>query len=169
MFAERLNVLYEKNWTKLVTEQLKKFEKSVVESAKQDDSLNIDSSKWTFGGSLLYTVTLLTTVGKPPTTNTLHCIYSIFFHAEGYGKLSPKTTVGKIVAILYATVGVPLMLILLSELGSVLALGVRRGYSKLCCHKNQEGYSCPTVGYHKAPTTPTKNFYQKTVEGELIG
>lgn len=78
MFAERLNVLYEKNWTKLVTEQLKKFEKSVVESAKQDDSLNIDSSKWTFGGSLLYTVTLLTTVGKPATSNTPHCIESIF-------------------------------------------------------------------------------------------
>ncbi|XP_019761105.1 uncharacterized protein LOC109538342 isoform X2 [Dendroctonus ponderosae] len=60
--TERLNVLYEKNWTKLVTEQLKKFERTVVETAKRDETLNFAGPKWTFGGSLLYTITLLTTI-----------------------------------------------------------------------------------------------------------
>ncbi|XP_066137426.1 potassium channel subfamily K member 18-like [Euwallacea fornicatus] len=144
IITERLNVLYEKNWTRLVTEQLKKFERSVVETAKNDENFNLAGPKWTFGGSLLYTVTLLTTVG--------------------YGRLSPKTALGKIIAIIYAIIGVPLMLVLLSELGSVLAYGVRRGYSKLCCHKNEEPFTCPSVGYHKAPSSPTKNYYCKSKE-----
>ncbi|XP_030763882.1 uncharacterized protein LOC115888323 isoform X2 [Sitophilus oryzae] len=141
---ERLNVLYEKNWTQLVTEQLKKFERSVVENARNDDSLTLTGAKWTFGGSLLYTITLLTTVG--------------------YGKLSPRTALGKIMAILYALIGVPLMLILLSELGSILAHGVRKGYLKLTFCKNKENIPCPTVGYHKAPASPSHNYYCKGIE-----
>ncbi|CAG9773560.1 unnamed protein product [Ceutorhynchus assimilis] len=58
------------------------------------------------------------------------------------------------------------MLILLSELGSVLAQGVRKGYSKICCHKNKENFPCPNVGYHKAAIgSPTKNsYYCKSIE-----
>ncbi|ERL91002.1 hypothetical protein D910_08344, partial [Dendroctonus ponderosae] len=145
--VKRLNVLYEKNWTKLVTEQLKKFERTVVETAKRDETLNFAGPKWTFGGSLLYTITLLTTIG--------------------YGRLSPKTALGKIIAILYAVIGVPLMLILLSELGTVLAQSVRRAYAKLCCHKNNDTFSCPTVGYHKAPNSPTKSHYCKTMDASI--
>ncbi|XP_076250379.1 potassium channel subfamily K member 18-like [Rhynchophorus ferrugineus] len=144
IITERLNVLYEKNWTQLVTEQLKKFERSVVENAKNDDTITMATPKWTFGGSLLYTVTLLTTVG--------------------YGKLSPRTALGKVIAIFYALIGVPLMLILLSELGSVLAHGVRKGYLKITLHKNKENIPCPTVGYHKAPASPLRNYYCKGVE-----
>lgn len=64
-FLERLNVLYEKNWTKLVTEQLKRFENAVIESGRMEGlSEEHTTNYWTFGGALLYSVALLTTVGE---------------------------------------------------------------------------------------------------------
>lgn len=57
-------MLYEKNWTRLVTEQLKRFERAVVEAGKADGASNPGAPHWTFGGALLYSLTLLTTVGK---------------------------------------------------------------------------------------------------------
>ncbi|KAJ8972621.1 hypothetical protein NQ314_000077, partial [Rhamnusium bicolor] len=136
LFSERLNVLYEKNWTRLVTEQLKRFERAVVESGKVDGSSTSANPHWTFGGALLYSITLLTTVA-----------------------------VGKVVAIIYAIIGVPLMLILLSALGGMLASGARKGYLKLCCkHENNSKMSSPSVGYHKAPSSPSGKHYCKTHE-----
>ncbi|GJQ73713.1 hypothetical protein Trydic_g14047 [Trypoxylus dichotomus] len=129
---EKLNVLYEKNWTRLVTEQLKRFEKVVVESGKAGNSSVVSDTHWTFGGALLYTLTLLTTIG--------------------YGRLSPKTALGKVIAMFYAIIGVPFMLILLSLMGSYLADVTRKGYLKLCCKKERAINS--VVGYHKAPSSP---------------
>lgn len=92
------------------------------------------------------------------------CISLYFFHFPGYGKLSPKTALGKVVAIIYAIVGVPLMLILLSALGSLLASGTRKSYLKICC-RNQNSIKSPTVGYHKAPSSPSGKHYSKAHEG----
>ena len=84
--------------------------------------------------------------------------------SSGYGRLSPRTALGKVVAVLYALVGVPLMLILLSALGAMLATGARKAYSKLCCHTDS-GKKSPSVGYHKAPSSPSGKLYCKTHEG----
>ncbi|XP_044759938.1 uncharacterized protein LOC123317451 isoform X2 [Coccinella septempunctata] len=146
---ERLNVLYEKNWTRLVTAQLKRFEKAVVDAGKSDDTsrYSSNSSSWTYGGALLYSVTLLTTVG--------------------YSRLTPKTTLGKLMTIIYAIFGVPLMLVLLSELGSMFAGGATKGYMKLCCkHKRprSKNDTHSSVGYHKAPSSPSGKHYYKNNE-----
>lgn len=61
---------------------------------------------------------------------------------------------GKVVAMLYALVGVPLMLILLSTLGSLLAGGAKKGYLKLCCKHNVSNQK-PVIGYHRAPSSPS--------------
>lgn len=66
--SERLNVLYEKNWTHLVHEQLRKFETNVVAATKVDgydgkDLLDSDR-QWSFSGALLYCVTVITTIGE---------------------------------------------------------------------------------------------------------
>ncbi|XP_015837866.1 uncharacterized protein LOC103313893 isoform X3 [Tribolium castaneum] len=143
LITERLNVLYEKNWTRLVTEQLKRFERAVVEAGKADGASNPAAPHWTFGGALLYSLTLLTTVG--------------------YGRLSPRTALGKVVAVIYALIGVPLMLILLSALGAMLASGARKAYSKICCQHDTNRKS-PSVGYHKAPSSPSGKLYCKTHE-----
>ncbi|KAK5641631.1 hypothetical protein RI129_010178 [Pyrocoelia pectoralis] len=135
LITERLNVLYEKNWTRLVTEQLKRFEKAVIESSRTEGLTTSSSPNWTFGGALLYSLTLLTTVG--------------------YGRLSPRTTAGKAVAMIYAIIGVPLMLVLLSALGSLLAGGAKKGYSKFCCKNENSSKPIPTVEYHRAPSSPS--------------
>ncbi|KAJ9585482.1 hypothetical protein L9F63_002721 [Diploptera punctata] len=65
---ERLNVLYEKNWTHLVHEQLRKFETNVVAATKvegYDGKELLDSDRqWSFSGALLYSVTVITTIGQ---------------------------------------------------------------------------------------------------------
>uniref|UniRef100_A0A1B6C1K9 Potassium channel domain-containing protein n=1 Tax=Clastoptera arizonana TaxID=38151 RepID=A0A1B6C1K9_9HEMI len=114
LITERLNVLYERNWTHLVDAQLRKFERSVVETTKASGyHLQDKEMHWSFSGALLYSVTVVTTIG--------------------YGNIAPKTAVGKVVTIVYALVGVPLMLMCLSNLGSLLASAFQLFYSHICC------------------------------------
>ncbi|XP_053609659.1 TWiK family of potassium channels protein 7-like isoform X2 [Plodia interpunctella] len=103
--TERLNVLYERNWTRLVHEQLRKFESSIVAAARQSPEaqppeLALDS-KWTFSGALIYCITLITTIG--------------------YGNVSPRTAAGRAATVVYAAAGVPLTLACLAGLGASLA------------------------------------------------
>lgn len=114
---ERLNVLYEQNWTTLVTEQLKRFETKVIEMSSQLGYNGRDPGdkdrQWSFSGALLYSVTVITTIG--------------------YGNLAPKTPIGKIVTMIYALFGIPLMLLCISNLGSLLADTFQFTYSHSCC------------------------------------
>ncbi|XP_049829106.1 TWiK family of potassium channels protein 7-like [Schistocerca gregaria] len=112
--VKRLNVLYESNWTRLVHEQLRKFESRVVAAAKMDGyegkDLTDSDLQWSFSGALLYSVTVITTIG--------------------YGNLAPKTAAGKVATMVYAIVGVPLMLLCLSNLGALLADTFQFAYSQ---------------------------------------
>ncbi|RZF39733.1 hypothetical protein LSTR_LSTR011142 [Laodelphax striatellus] len=129
--TERLNVLYVRNWTHLVHEQLAEFEASVVEATRAQGAQLLDAElHWTFGGALLYSVTLVTTIG--------------------YGNLSPKTTEGKLVTMVYAIVGVPLMLVCLSNLGSLLAKAFQCLYTHVCCLQAPDDSESPTSDEDKA-------------------
>lgn len=85
---------------------------------------------------------------------------------SGYGKLSPKTALGKVATMIYAIIGVPLMLILLSAFGSLLASGARKSYTVLCCHKSNTDIKSPAVGYHKARSSPSGRHSVKHLEGK---
>ncbi|XP_073983980.1 uncharacterized protein isoform X2 [Rhodnius prolixus] len=73
--------------------------------------------QWTFAGSLLYSLTVISTIG---------C-----------GNLGPKTVEGKLATMVYAIIGVPLMLVCLSHLGSLLAELIQSAYYYLCCCSKQ--------------------------------
>ncbi|XP_011306044.1 uncharacterized protein [Fopius arisanus] len=51
-----------------------------------------------------------------------------------YGHIAPKTPKGKIVTIFYAILGIPLMLLCLSNIGDIMASSFRFLYWKVCCY-----------------------------------
>lgn len=50
----------------------------------------------------------------------------------GYGSVTPQTPWGRVITIVYALIGIPLMLLYLSTMGETLAKNFRRAYTRLC-------------------------------------
>ncbi|XP_015917727.1 potassium channel subfamily K member 18 [Parasteatoda tepidariorum] len=109
-------VLSEKNWSSLATEILQDFEITIVRAVKKDGYDGKDESplQWTFSGALLYSIIVITTIG--------------------YGNVAPKTSWGKVVTIFYAIIGIPLLLLCLSNIGDSMAHSFKFIYWKLCCY-----------------------------------
>uniref|UniRef100_A0A1I8MIS9 Potassium channel domain-containing protein n=1 Tax=Musca domestica TaxID=7370 RepID=A0A1I8MIS9_MUSDO len=158
IITEKLNVLYERNWTMLVHEQLRRFEGTIVAATRNGalggsgggggggglatdissaattsvsrlggnypmENNDFTATKWSFSEALLYSVTVITTIG--------------------HGSLTPRTTGGKIATIFYALIGVPLMLMCLSSLGGILAEALQCTYARLCCRGPQYVHDNP--------------------------
>ncbi|MCI4382371.1 hypothetical protein PGIGA_G00014120 [Pangasianodon gigas] len=68
-------------------------------------------TKWTFYGSLFFCCTVFTTVG--------------------YGEIYPVTGTGRAACIIYAMLGIPLMLLVISDVGDILAMLVSNSYQRL--------------------------------------
>lgn len=65
LITEELNTLHPKEWTERVTEVVKIFQDRVVEEEdKGYDGSDGPPRQWTFSGSLLYSITVITTIGK---------------------------------------------------------------------------------------------------------
>ncbi|PRD30698.1 UNVERIFIED_CONTAM: hypothetical protein NCL1_25628 [Trichonephila clavipes] len=64
----KMNILYKKNWTYLVEMRLKEFENDLVLAIKNDgyDGKEVEDRQlqWSFSRSLLYSITVITTIGK---------------------------------------------------------------------------------------------------------
>ncbi|XP_054155606.1 TWiK family of potassium channels protein 18-like [Oppia nitens] len=117
--TQKSSVLKQKEWSDEVSRELEKLEKSLVRAFKyngydgKDDIINEKSLQWNFFGALLYSIIVITTIG--------------------FGNIAPKTKIGKIVTILYALVGIPLMLLFLSNIGDAMANSFKFLYWKVCC------------------------------------
>ena len=68
---------------------------------------------WTFPNALLFTVTIMTTVG--------------------YGHISPKSDNGQLFTIIYALIGMPLLMMFLGNIGNLFGDGIKYSYSRICC------------------------------------
>ncbi|GIX93267.1 uncharacterized protein CDAR_191701, partial [Caerostris darwini] len=92
------------------------FEVSVVRAVRKEGYDGKDDSplQWTFSGALLYSIIVITTIG--------------------YGNVAPKTPWGKVVTIVYAIVGIPLLLLCLSNIGDAMAHSFKFIYWKVCCY-----------------------------------
>nr|CDS26041.2 potassium channel subfamily K 8 [Hymenolepis microstoma] len=82
---------------------------------------------WTKTGSLFYVITVITTIG--------------------YGEVVPVTKYGRLATIFYGLFGIPMMLLFLTNLGSLMADVFRILYKRLCCcciKKRKPSLSAPT-------------------------
>ncbi|KAK5638805.1 hypothetical protein RI129_013100 [Pyrocoelia pectoralis] len=130
--TENLNILYRENWTRLAAEEVLEFQEALIRAIKDSSNgLGNPSSsmlyyqhphKWSFSSSFLYSLTLITTIG--------------------FGSISPKTFWGKLVTIIYAMIGIPLMLLYLSTTGDLLSRNFRNLYGRLCGPPKQPQCSC---------------------------
>ncbi|XP_074109407.1 potassium two pore domain channel subfamily K member galene [Cotesia typhae] len=117
IMTQSAEILIRKNWTDDVVEKLRAFETDLLKKMKKDGwdgSEEEDNIQWTFAGALFYSIIVITTIG--------------------YGHISPKTPNGKVVTIFYAILGIPLMLLCLSNIGDVMASSFRFLYWKICCY-----------------------------------
>ncbi|KAL1418287.1 hypothetical protein MTO96_026029 [Rhipicephalus appendiculatus] len=117
----KLNVLYKENWTFAVNEHIREFQLRLVAAVKDgyDGKESGREQQWSFSGAFLYSLTVITTIG--------------------YGNIAPKTNLGKIVTILYAIVGIPLMLLYLTNIGDILAKAFKYVYRRLCSCDHRGG------------------------------
>lgn len=102
---ERFDRLIDQVLARLYNEQEKFFD-------KQDTRTDwISTQKWSYSSAMLFAATLITTVG--------------------YGNITPKSVLGKIITCLYAMFGIPIMIIYLTHTGNSLAFLFVNYYSLL--------------------------------------
>ncbi|XP_043216956.1 TWiK family of potassium channels protein 7-like [Amphibalanus amphitrite] len=106
----------DKKWNRTVREQLKLLQAFTLDLAHNhgyDGTKGDWSYSWNFPNALLFTVTIMTTIG--------------------YGHISPKTNGGQLFTILFAMIGTPLLLVFLANIGDGMARVFTFTYSRLCC------------------------------------
>jgi len=113
IFDKRFN---ETSFKERVESDVRGLVLTIVEAAS---NLNYDgeiegwTKDWYFPNALLFTITIITTIG--------------------YGHISPKTSDGQMFTIIYALIGMPLLVMFLNNVGEAMADGIKYSYSRICC------------------------------------
>uniref|UniRef100_A0AAR5PXI8 Potassium channel domain-containing protein n=1 Tax=Dendroctonus ponderosae TaxID=77166 RepID=A0AAR5PXI8_DENPD len=120
-FTQEMDALKEENFVPVAEKYLKDFENSLLKSMAKDGwdgEEDPNKVQWTMAGALFYSIVVITTIG--------------------YGHITPKTNWGKVVTIFYAILGIPLMLLCLSNIGDIMATSFRFLYWRVCCYVCQK-------------------------------
>ncbi|CAD5229321.1 unnamed protein product [Bursaphelenchus okinawaensis] len=120
-FTERIKLCIRDYYQRML-----KVEGKLIGSAFQYDNLEPKLS-WNYGSAVFYSMTLFTSIG--------------------YGSIACKTDAGKILTVVYSVLGIPLMLMVLSDVGQVILKwltiaynGARKMYYKLNTSKSELPY-----------------------------
>ncbi|XP_018015539.1 TWiK family of potassium channels protein 18 isoform X2 [Hyalella azteca] len=120
--AEKLVIEYERNrliddlyvesrlherheWREMAKARLRPFEEQLRTSFSHGVSSDTDNRVWTFWKAMFFCSTITTTIG--------------------YGHMTPVTTAGQTLCIVYAIIGIPLMLILMADFGKLFTRGLK--------------------------------------------
>ncbi|XP_059622202.1 uncharacterized protein LOC132265520 isoform X2 [Phlebotomus argentipes] len=115
--------LREEDWKALARSRLRKFEEELHTAHEAGMTSYSGQKAWSFLNGWAYCLTVVTTIG--------------------YGHISPATTTGRAITIVYAVIGIPIFLILLADFGKLFTRGikflwsfVRRLYYTGSCRKD---------------------------------
>ncbi|KAH9501127.1 two pore domain potassium channel [Dermatophagoides farinae] len=113
------NIVYPDRWKRMAFERIMRLEETIIKAVQKDGYSIIDVEQWSFSSALLYSVTVITTIG--------------------YGNLTCKTDLGRIVTIFYAIIGIPITFLCLANLGNLMANAFRFMYKHFCCSDCRHG------------------------------
>jgi len=109
LWKSNSNMKNKNSFSKRVGEELKRYESQLYSAYTSGINSDAETEVWDFWGSLVYCATIYTTIG--------------------YGHIAPATTAGRVATIVYATIGVPLCLIVLAEFGKLFTRLLKALYS----------------------------------------
>ncbi|KAH3876714.1 TWiK family of potassium channels protein 18-like [Dreissena polymorpha] len=129
MLAQQFNITNERAQASIadfIRQRLKAFQLRTYELVNKEgwsggddygevesNNTTVHNNKWTIAGGLLYSVTVITTIG--------------------YGSFTPKTVAGRAVTMVYALIGIPLTVLCISNIGRGLASLFRSLYGGTFC------------------------------------
>lgn len=96
---------------RLINDELARMQAEQEKFSDKHDTRtdSVYNQKWTFSTAMLYSATVITTVG--------------------YGNIAPKSILGKLITCLYAMIGIPIMITYLTNTGDLLAYFFIKYYS----------------------------------------
>jgi len=109
--TDHLNVLEERRWKLDVRAVLLDYQKDMAVAIKGGYDGRTNLERWTFPSALMFSLSVFTMIG--------------------FGHLVPRTQWGKIAAMLYAVVGIPVYVLYFMNMGQVLASCFKWFYCKL--------------------------------------
>ncbi|CAG4967899.1 unnamed protein product [Parnassius apollo] len=101
--------------------ELNKYQSKIVTAVRNGWDGGRSSRQWSFSSAFLYSLTVITTIG--------------------YGHLSPRTSWGKVMTILYALLGMPLFLLYVTNVGQLLARWFKCLYALVCLCRGCPGFT----------------------------